>query len=190
MSSDLPIFTRLSDFEAFADAHAHEFPHIQSLGGIAQKTRDRLNAAGETDDANVAQIEVETLHFHLRNGDLASAYAWTDRDNSPKEWPDIRAFHEEQRSHLKRRLQSTKNPTLIARYAHVLWNAGERQVQYARQAVDSYLDSVDSYVCEDIRKPGDHFGLLVSETTVAACRIALSINPKFQSGNLVKSLLK
>ena len=175
MNSDQPTFGRLSEFYAFADAHAHEYPHVQFLGSTLQKTRDRLRGKDEDDEAALVQIEVDALSFDLRGGDLASMFSGVDQDGNQQEYPDTRKFSHDHRSYLERRMQSTKSPALVARYAHILWKCAGHSVVQARQAIDSYLESVDLYKGEDERHPSDSFGLLLSWVVIAAFRISLSI---------------
>ena len=176
MSSAPPVFDTLLAFHAYADAHAHEFQHLPSLGTIAQHTRDRLITAGNTAEASSAQIEVDALSFDLRDGDLASMFSGSDTTGKLVEYPDPKTFTDARRSYLYRRLQDSNNPALLARYAHVLWKSRERKIEHAHRAIDSYLDSIEPYVQEDSRYPDQHFGLTVSQAIVVTFRIALSIN--------------
>ena len=166
----MPILDNLDEFYSYADAHAHELSHLASLGDYAQKIRDRSHRDVTAHDATLSQIEINALSFDLRGGDLASMFTFQHG-----EYPDPNAFDDEHRSYLNRRLQSAKSATLIARYSHVLWKAGERRIDHARRAIDSYLESVELHVQQDTRCPEDHFGILISQEVIAACRIALSI---------------
>ena len=178
MSSDSPVFDTLRAFYAYADAHAHEFQHLPSLGTIVQHTRDRLSSAGENDDAGLAQVEVDAISFDLRDGDLSSMFAGHDGNGKIVEYPDLKTFVDDRRSYIRRRLHDSANSTLLARYAHILWNSGDRRIEHAHRAIDSYLGSIDSYVHEDRCRPDQHFGLTVIQAMMSACRIALSINDK------------
>ena len=155
------MFDRLCKFHAFSDVHAHEYPHLQFLGSVVQTTRDHLLGDDRADEAILAQIEVDALSFHLSDGDLASMYTCTDSDGNPQEYPDAMRFNDEQRSHLVRRAQDAKNPTLVARYSHVRWKAPGRTVERAQRAIDSYLESVDLYIQEDERRPSEQFAPLI-----------------------------
>ena len=127
----MPILDNLDEFYSYADAHAHELSHLASLGDYAQKIRDRSHRDVTTHDATLSQIEINALSFDLRGGDLASMFTFQHG-----EYPDPNAFDDEHRSYLNRRLQSAKSATLIARYSHVLWKAGERRIDHARRAID------------------------------------------------------
>lgn len=176
MSSDRTGFDTLRAFYAYADAHAHEFQHLPSLGTIVQHTRDRLSSAGEDDDAGLAQVEVDALNFDLRDGDLSYMFAGHDGSGQLVEYPDLKTFVDDRLSYIRRRLHDSDNSTLLARYAHILWKSGDRRIEHAHRAIDSYLGSIDSYVHEDSCHPDQHFGLTVIQAIISACRIALSIN--------------
>jgi hypothetical protein len=175
MSSDFAAFDSLRAFYAYADAHAHEFQHLPSLGTVVQQTRDRLSSAGEDDDAGFAQVEVDVLSFDLRDGDIA-LFAGHDGNGELVEYPDYKTFIDDRRSYVRRRLHGSDNPTLLARYAHILWKSGDRKIEHAHRAIDSYLDSIDLYVHEDRCRPDQQFGLTVTQAMMSACRIAFSIN--------------
>ena len=82
-----------------------------------------------------------------------------------------------------------KNPTLVARYSHVLWKAPGRTVERAHRAIDSYLESVDLYIQEDERHPSEQFAPLISQIVIAAFRIALSIRDSDRINKCLKTPL-
>jgi hypothetical protein len=70
----------------------------------------------------------------------------------------------------------TSNPILKARYAHVLWASPRKHVQYAKQAVDFYLELVKVYEEKDKKTPKENYGIDVLDSIQTASIIGFSIN--------------
>ncbi len=133
--------------------------------------RDAKKEANDSEAAEKAQWEIHFLWFHLKEGNIGPEWEQTD-NGQVFVYPHLDLFDEKTYEYLICRLQTTNNPTLKARYAHILWCSLKKHHKYAKTAVDSYLESISIYergydndedYAQDIRK-------VVMNAHVIACQ--------------------
>jgi hypothetical protein len=128
------------------------------------------------DEAEKAQWEMDCFNFSLQKGELNSLFSGTDGKGQPVDYPAISKFNDKELDYVAERLASASSPILRARYAHVLWASPRKHAQYAKQAVDSYLELVKVYEEKDKKDPEEHYGLDVLDSVQTASFIGFSIN--------------
>ena len=109
---------------------------------------EKLEKAG--DETAVAELRTDGLAFRLmvrsistpRFGSLMSG---TDQNGNPWEFPSLeRDFPSATIEQYKRRVTSTKNPKLRARYADVIWVVA-KDYKYSQIAIEAYLELAPLY---------------------------------------------
>lgn len=138
--------------------------------------RDLKHGNGQTDDAVKAQLEVDCFSFRTQNGELKYMFSGTDDKGQPWEYPAISKLNEKELDYIENRLKGTSNPSLRARYAHILWQSSRKHNKYAKTAVDSYLKLVRFYEEKDKKDPQAHKGLDVFRCVENASLLAFRIN--------------
>ncbi len=86
----------------------------------------QLSDAGDHENAKKAEYEMEAFSLIPINGSLKGQFA--DR------------FKDRQIQYYKERLKKTKNIRLKAHYAHILWDSKSKHSDYAKIAIDSYIE--------------------------------------------------
>lgn len=169
-------FSELADLYAHLESNAADYKYDHQIANLFQKLRDLKQKAGESDEAEMAQWEVDCFSFRIQNGELKSMYSWPDDKGHPVEYPMISRLTGNTLDYIASRLESTKNPILTARYAHILWASPRKHAKYAKQAVDSYLELIKVYEEKDKKDPKEHYGLDVLEAMETASFLAFTIN--------------
>jgi hypothetical protein len=75
-------------------------------------------------------------------------------------------------------LKTTNNPLLKVQYAHFLWFSPKKHGDYAKLAIDNYLQLIKAYEQKDKESPEKHFGFDVVRTIENALLLAKNINDK------------
>jgi hypothetical protein len=167
------------DFEelyAHLEGNAADYKYDHQIANLFQKLRDLKHAAAQVDEVEKAQWEVDCFNFRIQNGELKSMFSGTDGEGHPFEYPMISKLSDKALDYIATRLESTSNPILKARYAHILWASPRKHDKYAKRAVDSYLELVKVYEEKDKKEPREHYGLDVLDSVETASFLAFSIN--------------
>jgi hypothetical protein len=82
-------------------------------------------------------IEHLCLRFSLHEGILKHDFTSVDRDGNEIKMPSVDVFSDVQKDYIKRRALEVKNPVLIARYNHILFET-EKHRKYAEVAINAY----------------------------------------------------
>lgn len=77
------------------------------------------------------------LRFSLHEGILKHDFISVDRDGKEIKMPSVDVFSDVQKDYIKRRALEVKNPVLIARYNHILFET-EKHRKYAEEAINAY----------------------------------------------------
>jgi len=77
------------------------------------------------------------LRFSLHEGILKHDFTSVDKDGKEIKMPSVDIFSDEQKDYIKRRALEVKNPLLIARYNHILFET-EKHRKYAEEAIKAY----------------------------------------------------
>ncbi|KAB2880772.1 DUF4209 domain-containing protein [bacterium] len=147
------------------------------------KVRDEKKENGFEEIAQIAQWEIEFFSFRIIKNELHSM--WKSGDH---EFPALKTFTDQTYDYLVTRLNSSKNPPVKARYAHILWLSPRRNFDYAKTAVDSYLASIILLEKLDQAEPDKHHGLHLVDTLLNAFRI--SISTKYKADVLKTEVLR
>lgn len=169
-------FAELKELYTHLDSNAADYRYDLNIANLFQKVRDLKHKAGQADDAEKAQWEMDCFNFSLQKGELRSLFSGTDGKGQPVEYPEISKFSDKALDYVAERLANASNPILKARYAHVLWASPRKHAQYAKQAVDSYLELVKVYEEKDKKDPKEHYGLDVLDSVQTASFIGFNIN--------------
>ncbi len=115
-----------------------------------QKIRDQLQKAGKTEEAIKAQWEMDFFNFIIDSNVLIPKFTMTNEKGEEIGYPTMSRFTDKTYEYLIYRLDSTNNPLLKARYAHILWLSPKKHGRFAQIAIDSYLKLVK--ICEEKAK--------------------------------------
>lgn len=152
------------------DALTYEYPH--EIGQLFQKLRDLKHKEKKFDEAEKAQWEVDFFTFVIKHGKLHWQFSGTNDKGEVVKYPTLDRFDERTYEYLIERLNSTSDPLLKARYAHILWSGPMKHTKYAEVAVNFYLKLVSLYEAKHEEEPQAHYGLDVITTITNAYSIA------------------
>jgi hypothetical protein len=127
------------------EGHAIEYVDGSGLYGIrslSETLYDQKKAEGQNTEAERALWELGTFGLVFTDGDLEN---WC--------FHFIERFDERVYTYVRERCLSTRNPFLAAQYAHTLWHSPTKDIGHARRAIDSYLEIVRLWECEDKKSP-------------------------------------
>jgi len=110
------------------------------IGKLFQEIRDLSYKKNKMDVAEKAQWEVDFFNFVLVDGEVKSKFTTSNEHGERDEYPNLDRFNENACTYLIDRLSSTSNPLLKARYSHIVWCSPNKHMDYAKLAVDSYLE--------------------------------------------------
>jgi hypothetical protein len=138
-------------------ATSYKYPH--NIGTLFMKLRNLFQEQKYLAKAKIAQWEIDFFNFHLEKGKVLPTWETTDEKGKLYSYPGFKNFNHNTYDYLIQRLNSTNNPLMKARYAHILWCSPRKHTKYAKAAVDSYLSLVKIYEEKDKEAPKGHFGL-------------------------------
>jgi hypothetical protein len=106
----------------------------------------------------LVQAEIMVFQFVIRRNKLAPMFSWTDENGTLMEEPDITRFSDEQLAYLVERQKNCTDLILKARYSHILWLSRVKKVDYAKDAINSYLKLAPFYRDLDLESAsGDYW---------------------------------
>jgi hypothetical protein len=173
-------FADLESVYNHLEEHAADYKYIFQLGKLFQEVRDLKQKENKKDDVEKAQWELEFFNFEINKNILNPKFIGTNEKGEEVKFPDINDFNDNTYKYLIGRLNSTNNPILKARYAHILWLSPRKHSKYAKIAVDSYLEIIKIFEKKDREKPEDHYGLrirnIVNNAFCIGCQIKYRLN--------------
>ena len=95
----------------------------------------------EKDTDRVEKLQIEQLVSNIRKDNTTN-----NRFPSLKRPEIIAIFTEEKIQYLKNRISQTTNPVLKAKYSDVVYELNKKEIQLAKTAIVSYLDSSKIYL--------------------------------------------
>ena len=100
---------------------------------------------GKLDKDSECKIKIErkVLTFSLDHGNLRPKTKKVDITGKVDGYPNFDIFTIEEIEYLKSRLSLVNNSWIRNRYSHVLWNVTKNN-QYAKIAIESYVDNIES----------------------------------------------
>lgn len=157
--SDTKNITNMDALYRHIEENATNYKYPHNIGDEFKALRDRYHKENQEEEARKAQWEIDVFFFMLEEGDVKPMMTWTGQNGDVVEVPSMKDYNEKTFLYLIDRLNSTANPLLRSRYAHILWNSPKKHAKYAREAVESYLELADIYEKKDLENPSDNFGL-------------------------------
>jgi hypothetical protein len=146
-----------------------------------------LKKSDNETDAEKAQWERDFFSLTVSNGEIQPFARSYDDKGEIHEFPDLKKSNDRQWSYLIERLGITTNPVLKARYSHILWSSPKKHGDYAKSAIDNYLQLIKIYEAKDKEQPEKSFGFCALNTFRDAYFLAIIVNYKFDE---IKSELK
>lgn len=171
-------FSELDELYNYLEEHAgdHKYPH--QISKLFQKIRDLKHKAGKSDEVEKAQWEIDCFNYFIKNGELEPFFSGTDDKGHPYEYPDKSKISETELGYIEKRLETTANPILKARYSHILWCSNRKHSKYAKAAIDSYLELIKLYEEKDKNDQKSFYGLDVINSMKEASMLAFKIKYK------------
>lgn len=141
----------------------------------------------ELQDIPIIQWEIDVLSFNISNNKLSGSFFGTDENGLYTEYPRIANFTSEFFDYIKKRLEASKSPFLRAIYSHLLWLSPAKNIMFAKNAIDSYLELVPIVENYDELYPEKYFGLQISHIFSNLFPLSSSVDYKIDE---VKSEIK
>jgi hypothetical protein len=183
------------DFADLESAYAHleeqalDYKYLRQIADDFQKIRDKMHVNEKPEEEKKAQWETDIFNFSFTKNQLQPLFTKSNEKGEKIEYPSYDRFDDSTYDYIVQRLDSTKNPLLTARYAHILWFSPRRHGKYAQTAVDAYLELVKIYEQKDKDKPNEHFGSSLVDAIKNAFFLSRTINDETRL-NLTKSEIK
>ncbi len=185
---DMPEFTDFESLYSHLEEAAQNYEHIHQIANLFQKLRDLKHKAEQLEESQKAQWEIDFFSFDVRRAKLSSMFSGTNENGEIFEYPSFDRFDDGVYDHLSDRLNTTTNPLLKSRYAHILWESPRRHVKYGTIAVQSYLELIKVYETKDKEAPTKHYGLRILSSIESAFVIAC--NTKQQLAEVKSEIIR
>lgn len=160
------------------EANSIQDKYTHNLSSIFQKARDSLIKNGENEEATKAQYEIDFLNFNIISNKLTFLFSGTNDKGQTVEYPTLEQFTDDTYKFLIERQKKAKSPSLKARYSHILWLSPKKKIEYARAAINSYLELIKIRENQDTSFPSEFFGLRVLENIKNAFLLSISVKYK------------
>lgn len=165
----------LSSLYGYLEEKATEYKYLHDISQLFQSVRDEMHRQQKTEEETKAQWEIDVFNFAMVDDSAKPMFTMTNKEGKEIIYPTYANFNDHTYDYVANRLESTKNPVLRARYAHVLWLSPKKQLKYAQIAVDAYFDLIGIYEKKDLLEPQNHYGLDIINAIGNAVVIALKI---------------
>lgn len=161
----------------------------RQIAELFQKIRDKMHIEQKTDLEAKAQWEMDIFNFSIEENIVKPLWTMPNERGEMISHPSYDNFVPATYEYIIVRLDSTANPLLKARYAHILWFSPQKHGKYAEIAIDGYLQLIKLFEQKDKENPQKHFGL----DTLSAVKNALSLSRNINDTrriDMVKSEVK
>jgi hypothetical protein len=148
----------------------------RDIANLFQKIRDKMHVEKKADLEAIAQWEINIFNFSFAGNGISPLWTKPDSNGKLMSYPTYDDFVPESYDYIIKRLDSTNNPMLKARYAHVLWCSPKKHGKYAQLAIDGYLELIKLYEQKDKENPQKHFGFDVLSAVENALLLSRNIN--------------
>jgi hypothetical protein len=149
------------------------------IGQLFKNLAISLKTSGNETDAQRALWENDFFSITVSNGEIQPLAVMYDDRGERHEYPNLQQTDDEEWQYLIRRCRSTSCPILKARYSHILWSSPKKHGEYAKVAIDNYLQLIKIFEDKDREKPEGNFGLDAVDSFKNAYGLAIVINYKF-----------
>lgn len=139
---DLSAISTIAEVYNYLDDQACQLDRDHHLLDVLVELRNRDWSSTEK---QMLQWEVEAFFFNISGSQLFSFSYSTDLTvGEVKGFPVLDDFQAQGFDYLRDRSETAKNPMLIARYNHILWNANfhSRKSTYAEKAILANVDAI------------------------------------------------
>lgn len=140
-----------------------------------QKIRDQMHREGKPEEEAKAQCEMDAFNLTIDSNVAKPMFTMTNEKGQEISYPNIDSFNDKNYEYIAKRMDSTDNPLLKARYAHILWLSPKKHGKFAQIAIDSYLKLAEIYEEKDKKEPAGLFGLDVINSMKNAFILATNI---------------
>ena len=141
-------FANLESLYFHLESNALDYETPFEIAQLFQVIRDENTSDAKKDVAKKAQLEMEAFSFSLRDGKVEPFYIIPDKNGNNIEYPNLSNYDKDSLDYLVERMESSRNPFLKSRYAHILWGSSIKHGRFAVIAVDSYLELIENYKIE------------------------------------------
>lgn len=148
----------------------------RDIANLFQKIRDKMHVEKKADLEAIAQWEMNVFNFSITQNVVSPSWTLPDSNGKLVSHPTYDDFSPDSYDYIIRRLDSTNNPMLKTRYAHVLWWSPKKHGKYAQLAIDGYLELIKLYEQKDKENPQKHFGFDVLSAVENALLLSRNIN--------------
>jgi hypothetical protein len=148
----------------------------RDIANLFQKIRDKMHVEKKADLEAIAQLEMNVFNFSVSQNVVSPSWTFPDSEGKLVSHPTYDDFVPASYDYIIRRFDSTSNPMLKARYAHVLWFSPKKHGKYALLAIDGYLELIKLYELKDKENPQKHFGFDVLNAIENALLLSRNIN--------------
>ena len=186
-SNKLEEFIDIKSAYDYLEKNALNYKYPHQIAAIFTKVIDKKHEENNSDEEKKAQWEIDVFNFLIKEENIEPRFKLPNDEGKIVEYPNLSRFEEGTYNYLIERLDSTNNPLLKSRYAHILWFSPKKHAKYAQVAIDSYLELVKIYEEKDKKSPLDHHGLDVLDAIKNAYFLARHIKSKKE---IIKSEIK
>jgi len=148
----------------------------RQIAELFQKIRDKMHIEQKTDLETKAQWEMDIFNFSIEENVVKPLWTMPDEEGEMVSYPNYDNFVPATYEYIIERLDSTANPFLKARYAHILWFSPQKHGKYAEMAIDAYLQLIKLFEQKDKENPQKHFGLDALSAVKNAFFLSRNIN--------------
>jgi len=163
----------LKDLYSFLDTCHGEFLDLIILSSKLHAVHESIMATGAFGDAEKVMWEIDALCLSVSDcGELSPFMRAYDEDGNLVENANADNINDYELSYFVRRMETTLNPLIKARYAHILWNSPKKHGNYAKIAIREYMKLSKIYEHKDIQNPAGQTGHGIITCMKAAHTIA------------------
>jgi len=187
--------TEFRDIESLYDYLEKEIKYFHELNNLnifnsMVALRNKFYEEDKKEKAELVQCEIDFLNFGIKEGKLIPKFSQYDAKGNLINIPEMDRFTVETYKYLKKRLEETKNPILISRYAHILWDSPEKHGNYAEIAVNAYLILIRKYEKEIKENQDTKIWSDLIRSIQCACNLGFKSRKKIEEiKSEVKSLI-
>lgn len=142
---DINQFYTIDGVYTFVDKNAYNLERNWDLTDLWVKFRNKTTSE---DEKKKAQWEIDCFSFEIKGDRVFSQnYSTSSNTGKAKFYPDLNEFQKEVIEYVIQRVETSSNPLLKARYAHLLWKCpiGIKHNKFAEIAVENYIKAIDEY---------------------------------------------
>lgn len=142
---DIDQFNTIDEVYTFVDTNAYNLERNWDLTNLWVKYRNKTTSEEEK---KKTQWEIDCFLFEIKGDRLFSQiYSASSKKGEVKAYPDLNEIQKEVIEYVNCRVETSSNPILKARYAHLLWKCpiGIKHNKFAVIAINNYIQAIDDY---------------------------------------------